>query len=108
VTAELARQLAEVEAEEERERVVEAARIAEEARKQVEVERLLAEVQRKWAEEIAVQQGAAGGSGSEPMAVGETAEERKKKKVKEDRPRGTKRRRRGGSWLGGQATAASA
>jgi len=74
----MARQLAEIEAQEERERAVEVARIAEEARKQEEE-------QRRRAEETVVQQGAVAGLGARPMVVDEPTEEEQKKKKKKNK-----------------------
>jgi len=73
--AEEAKQLAELEAAEERKRVAEAERVAEEARKQEEE-------QRRRAAEVAAQQGVVGGSGDGLMDVDRTAEEEKMKKKK--------------------------
>ena len=79
--AEEAKQLAELEAAEERERVAEAERVAEEARKQEEE-------QRRRAAEVAAQQGAAGGSGDGPMDVDRMAEEEEKTKKKKNNGKG--------------------
>jgi len=73
--AEEARQLAELEAAEEWQRVAEAERVAEEVQKQEEEEQ-------RQAAEIAAQQGVVGGSGDRPMDVDRTAEEEKTKKKK--------------------------